>query len=104
MPGVKPGSICFPRNDVAQHAAFRIWAFPYLVSVVTRDDDDVAGAVGAAHDTDVAVVASACQHDDGADPRGVDALAVIKERLCGARIGGAVPGAAQDKVDEIRAP
>ena len=45
-----------------------------------------------------------CQHDDGADPRAVDALAVVEKRLRGARIGGGVAGAAQDEVDEVRAP
>ncbi len=42
------------------------------------------GAIGAANDADVAVVASALQHDDGADARAVDALAVVEERLGGA--------------------
>src|SRR3954464_2693823 len=104
MPGVKPGSIRSRRYDVAQHAAFRVWAFPYLVPVISRDDDDVAGAVGAAHDADMAVVASALQHHDRADARAVDALAVFEERLRGARIGRRVAGAAQDEVDEVRAP
>src|SRR6478752_10048675 len=103
MPGVKPGSIRSRRYDVAQHAAFRVWAFPHLVPVIARDDDDVAGAVGAAHDADMAVVASALQHDDSANARAVDALAVVEERLGCARIGGGMSGAAQDEVDEIGA-
>ena len=72
--------------------------------MIAGDDDDVAGAVGAAHDADMAAVLAARQHDDRADPRAVDALAVVEERFGGARIGCGVAGAAQDEVDEVRAP
>src|SRR6185369_9357448 len=82
------GSVRFRWNDVAEHTALRIRAFPDLVAMVARDHDDVAGAIGAANDADVAVVASALQHDDGADPRAVDALAIVEKRLRGAGIGG----------------